>query len=251
VLFAVARASAREPLGLASDPPFHGQDIWNAWELTWLDTSGKPVVATATFSVDAASPNIIESKSLKLYLNSFAMSHQDSQTALEKVIATDLSAVAGANVEVSISTGAGGAMARMSELPGTCVDDLELKSSAEYVNPELLRCFPDDLVTAVMHSHLLRSLCPVTGQPDFGSVLVRYHGPRIDPVSFLEYVVSFRQHQDFHETCVERMFADIRKHCAPDKLTVYARYTRRGGLDINPFRSDFETEVENLRLWRQ
>jgi len=251
VLCPIARAEARSRLGLGSDLPFHGVDIWNAWELTWLDAGGKPKIATATFTVGADSPNLIESKSLKLYLGAFAMSHVDSASRLEEVIARDLSRVAGAAVTVRLMTEIDSPQAAFGALPGRCVDALPFASMRADVDPNLLRCASDTLVAEALHSHLLRSLCPVTGQPDHGSVLIRYEGPQIDPAAFLEYVVSFRRHNDFHEACVERMFLDISGRCRPRKLTVYARYNRRGGIDINPFRSNFEDEPTNLRLWRQ
>lgn len=251
VLFPVDRATARKELGLGDDLPFQGKDFWNAWELTWLDSSGKPVIATATIVVDAHSPNIIESKSLKLYLNAFAMSRQDSPAALEATISADLSGIAGTAVDVAIITGSATGQTAIGDFPGDCVDMLSIGSSSSAVDAGLLGNENEEIVSEELHSHLLRSLCPVTGQPDFGSVLIRYRGPRIRRASILDYIVSFRQHQDFHEACVERMYMDIKECCGPEDLTVYARYTRRGGLDINPFRSDFESEARNLRLWRQ
>jgi 7-cyano-7-deazaguanine reductase len=251
VLFPVARAEARATFRLTGELPFHGTDVWNAWELTWLDSGGKPVIATATIRIDANSPSIIESKSLKLYLGSLAMCRYDSADELKAVIIKDLSAVAGTNVEVSIDPGPAGVLAGIAELPGSCVDGMPFNASREDVDATLLACSSNETVSESLHSHLLRSLCPVTNQPDYGSVLIRYRGPKIEASSILEYLVSFRQHNDFHEACVERMFLDICERCRPDKLTVYARYTRRGGIDINPFRSNFESETPNLRLWRQ
>lgn len=251
LLFPVARADAREALGLGAELPFTGVDVWNAWELTWLDRSGRPRIATATFSVDASSPNVIESKSLKLYLNSFAQSRYESEASVAAVIAKDLAAIAGSPVDVHLDPGAGGALASLSELPGSCVDDLAFEETAAAVDAGTLRCDNRQTVSTELHSHLLRSCCPVTGQPDIGSVLLRYRGPHIDPASFLRYVVSYRLHSDFHEACVERMFLDIKSRCRPEALTLYARYNRRGGIDINPFRSDFESSIDNLRLWRQ
>ena len=251
VLFAVARAESREKLGLGSTLPFHGTDIWNAWELTWLDLSGKPCSATATFRFDADSSSIVESKSLKLYLGSFAMSRFDSTDELADTIATDLGKLTGSDVDVRITDGSSGRHEKIDSLPGVCVDDLPCDSPRTAVDSGVLRHAGGDPVSGTLHSHLLRSLCPVTNQPDYGSVLIHYHGPRIEPSSFLEYVVSYRRHQAFHEACVEQMFLDISASCLTNKLTVYARYTRRGGIDINPFRSDFEENPENLRLWRQ
>ncbi len=250
VLFAVPRSEARHPLGLDGDLPFHGKDLWNAWELTWLDDNGKPMVATATFAFDATSPNIVESKSLKLYLGSMAMSRFATGHALVNTLRKDLANFSGADVEVSLNQGTTSQMAKIDQLPGQCVDDLAISNTATQVDPKLLS-LGDDVVSGTLHSHLLRSLCPVTAQPDIGSVVVKYLGPRIDPAAFLEYVVSFRQHQDFHEACIERMFLDIKERCQPESLTVSAHYTRRGGIDINPIRSDGDDEPENLRVWRQ
>lgn len=250
VLFSVSRSETRNRLGIGADLPFAGQDIWNAWELTWLDARGKPVVATATLTFDATSPSIVESKSLKLYLGSFAMSRFDTPANLAGTIAADLSGVTGGAVDVDIHHFADGDFGRISAIPGHCVDELLLPALPDEVKASLLSASGEP-GEHTLHSHLLRSLCPVTAQPDIGSVMIRYRGPRIDPGSFLAYVTSFRQHQDFHEGCVERMFLDIKTRCRPEALTVYARYNRRGGIDINPFRSDFEGTPDNIRLWRQ
>ena len=250
MLFAVPRSEARQPLGLDADLPFHGKDLWNAWELTWLDARGQPSVATATFAFDAASRNIVESKSLKLYLGSMAMSRFESDDALVTTLKKDLAEVSGGAVDVSVYRRDESEANRIDKLPGDCVDDLEMANFPANVDSQLLAT-ENEVVSATLHSHLLRSLCPVTSQPDIGSVMVRYRGPRIEPVSFLEYVVSFRQHQDFHEACVERMFLDIQSQCRAEELTVYARYNRRGGIDINPFRTNSDDEPGNLRHWRQ
>jgi 7-cyano-7-deazaguanine reductase len=250
VLYAVPRAETRERLGIGADLPFSGVDLWNAWELTWLDPGGKPVAGTATFLFDATCPSIVESKSLKLYLGSFAMSRFDDHRTLAGTIASDLGKVSGADVGVEIHVGPDAEFFRIAEMPGRCVDDLALPQVPESVDADLLAA-DGEIVSETLHSHLLRSLCPVTSQPDIGTAMIRYRGPRIEAASFLAYVVSFRRHQDFHEACVERMFLDIKDRCRPDALTVYCRYNRRGGIDINPFRSDFEDEPENIRLWRQ
>lgn len=251
VLFAVPRTDARKALGLGDQLPFQGEDVWNAWELTWLDPAGKPIVATAVIIVPADSVNIVESKSLKLYLNSLAMSRYTSSDEVAEIINHDLSGIAGSEVAVSIAPASQSSSGPIVDLPGNCVDHLEVQIESTGVDPGILGIAGAEPVEEELHSHLLRSNCPVTNQPDLGSVLVRYRGPAIDRESLLKYIVSFRQHRDFHEACVERMFVDIKARCSPEKLTVYARYTRRGGIDINPFRSDFETSAENLRLWRQ
>lgn len=251
VLFAVPRMEARMALGLGDDLPFQGEDIWNAWELTWLELSGKPHVATAVITVPADSLNIVESKSLKLYLNSLAMSRYASDDEVSEIISRDLSRTTESQVIIRIIPAREFASGQIVDLPGDCIDDLDLQFESSSVDASLLKTAGEDSLDEELHSHLLRSNCPVTNQPDMGSVLIRYRGPAINRESLLRYIVSFRQHNDFHEACVERMFSDIKARCGADKLTVYARYNRRGGLDINPFRSDFETTAENPRLWRQ
>ena len=249
-LFSVPRSEGRSALGIGDELPFRGADLWNAWELTWLDYGGKPVVATGTFSIPATSPDIIESKSLKLYLGSFAMSRFETAEQVRSTIAGDLSGKAGAPVSVSISTASIRQAGSFGSLPGLCIDDETPVEVQPLVTPGVL-AVSDEVVEEALHSHLLRSNCPVTNQPDSGSVLLRYRGPRIDRGGLLAYIVSFRQHSDFHEACVERMFVDVSRHCLTEKLTVYARFNRRGGIDINPFRSDFEDAGDNVRLWRQ
>ncbi|MBT8067175.1 MAG: NADPH-dependent 7-cyano-7-deazaguanine reductase QueF [Gammaproteobacteria bacterium] len=252
LLYAIPRADAREPLGLAGELPFGGADIWNAWELTWLGAGGKPEVATAELIVPADSPNLVESKSLKLYLNSFAMSPFSSTAEVADTIATDLGKCVGSDVIARVFPTGDTEARRVSRLAGVCLDSLELECSDWEVDPGLLQNASDDVVSEDLHTHLLRSLCPVTAQPDMGSLQISYRGPQIDHASLLRYVVSYRQHNDFHEACVERMFLDLMSRCRPEKLTINARYQRRGGIDINPFRSnDPDEKPWNLRLWRQ
>ena len=245
----IPREENRLILGIFAELPFHGDDIWNAYELTWLDGRGRPRVATAEFHVPATSPNIIESKSMKLYLNSHAMTGYADLEDVRAVIANDLSQSAAGPVTVSLNQLSENAV--LSELPGVCIDDNEIDCESVDVDPGLLTSIDGDAVEEELHSHLLRCLCPVTDQPDMGSLLIRYKGQPIDRSSLLRYIVSYRNHNDFHESCVERIFLDIQKRCEPDALTVYARYNRRGGIDINPFRSDFESTAENTRLVRQ
>ena len=249
LLHSIPREENRRILGLTAELPFQGEDIWNAYELTWLDGNGKPRVATAEFRVPADSPNIIESKSLKLYLNSLSMTRYKESNEVVTTIAADLSRVVGSPVKVRLQSLSDAVM--LTELPGICIDDSEIVCESNDVDPVLLRCAGEGTVSEELHSHLLRSLCPVTDQPDMGSLFIRYKGRPIDPDSLLRYVVSYRNHNDFHESCVERIFVDIKKRCEPEALTVYARYNRRGGIDINPIRSDFESTIDNLRLVRQ
>ena len=248
LLYAIARTESREALGLGPQLPFHGSDIWNAWELTWLNPDGVPQVAVAEIRVPTTSPNIVESKSLKLYLGSFAMTRYNGMDTVAAVIRNDLTACSGAEVSVTLSGVAG--HHAIHELPGTCIDSTPACCEAYEIDPGLLST-GSEIAQESLHSHLLRSLCPVTNQPDIGSVLVSYTGRRIDRAGLLQYIVSYRNHNDFHEVCVERIFIDILEKCQPQKLSVYAGLQRRGGIDINPFRSNFEDEPPRLRLWRQ
>ena len=250
-LHAISRAESRDATGLAAELPFHGVDIWNAWELTWLDGDGKPMVAAAEIRVPATSPRIAESKSVKLYLNSFSMSRFGDVAEVATAIERDLGDCVGAEVNVALRLSSGRVGHSLGRLPGDCLDTLPVACDAYDVDPGLLRANPDKVVSEDLYSHLLRSLCPVTSQPDSGSLLISYSGPQIDHESLLRYIVSFRRHNDFHEACVERMFVDLVERCGPRELSVYARYHRRGGIDINPFRSNFEPDPPNIRLWRQ
>ncbi|HSC82966.1 MAG TPA: NADPH-dependent 7-cyano-7-deazaguanine reductase QueF [Pseudomonas sp.] len=253
LLFPIPRATKWAELGLtASTLPYQGVDFWNCYELSWLTPSGKPVVAIGEFAIPADSPSIIESKSFKLYLNSLNQSAYSSQTEVEQVLARDLSACAGASVAVRVRSLDEVASEGVVSLPGRCIDELDIAvSDYAHPRPELLCRAGDEVVDEVLYSHLLKSNCPVTGQPDWGTLVVEYRGPQLDAASLLAYVVSFRQHQDFHEQCVERVFLDLQRLLQPQALTVYARYVRRGGLDINPYRSTQAISPDNRRLVRQ
>lgn len=251
LLFAIPRAESRATLGLGDHLPFHGLDIWNAWELTWLASNGQPKVATVEIRIPAESPNIVESKSLKLYLNSFSMSRYGSGDEVQDLISGDMSRCAGVDVTVSLTKSSAAKDFCVGTLPGTCIDDPDIACDSPKVDAQLLQCDGNAVISESLHSHVLRSLCPVTSQPDLGSLLVTYSGPKIDAASLLRYIVSFRTHNDFHEACVERMFLDIQAHCEPDQLAVCARYQRRGGIDINPVRANFPFDAPNRRLWRQ
>ena len=250
LLFPIARSESRESY-LSGELPFSGTDVWNAWDLTWLRPGGLPVVATAEIQFPADSPNLIESKSLKLYLNSFAMSHFEDTREVQRRVAEDLRDRIGSNVSVRIQALEETRSNAVSQLPGLCLDSLPASPANGDADDTLLKVDTSSSVTEDVHSHLLRSLCPVTGQPDIGSIAIHYSGPQIDHVSLLRYIVSFREHNDFHEACIERMFVDILNRCQSEKLSIHARYQRRGGIDINPFRSNFQHDVDNLRLWRQ
>ncbi len=247
----IPRATSRGALGIAEPLPFKGVDTWNAWDLTWLDKHGRPAVATAEILVPADSPNLIESKSLKLYLNSFSMHRFESADAVAETMRGDLGDCAGAGVTIRVTPLQASEARRVSRLAGRCIDDEDIDSVDEDVNTDHLRANARSVVREDLHSHLLRSLCPVTAQPDIGSLQISYRGPEIDRAGLLRYVVSYRQHQDFHESCVERMFVEILERCEPESLSVHALYQRRGGIDINPFRSNVAERPRRLRLWRQ
>jgi 7-cyano-7-deazaguanine reductase len=252
LLFPIPREIKRAEIGVSEPLPFHGVDIWNAYELSWLDLHGKPVVALAEFRVPAASPNIIESKSFKLYLNGFAQERIADAATVAATLARDLSAAAGAVVDVQLRDANAAAYA-ITDLDGYPLDGQDL--AIDHYGPpqaDFLHADADaNPVAETVVSHLLRSNCPVTGQPDWGSVQIAYRGAPIDHAGLLRYLVSFRDHNEFHEQCVERIFVDVMHRCAPQELSVYARYTRRGGLDINPFRSSTPATPGNPRMVRQ
>jgi len=252
-LFPISRAAKWAELGLTADTlPYSGVDIWNCYELSWLLPSGKPVVAIGEFSIPADSPNIIESKSFKLYLNSLNQSVFESRDMLVEVMTRDLSAAAGKPVGVRLRTLEEVAAKGVAALAGHCIDGLDIAiEDYDSPRPDLLRCDPARQVEERVYSHLLKSNCPVTGQPDWGTVIIEYNGAALDHGSLLAYLVSFRQHADFHEQCVERIFLDLQRLLTPESLSVNARYVRRGGLDINPYRSTGNARPSNGRLVRQ
>lgn len=251
LLFPIPRAQGRTALGLGAELPFHGIDLWNGYELSWLDAAGKPQIALIRIDVPADSPNLIESKSLKLYLGAFAGTRTDAPR-LQADITHDLSACTGASVQVHLIEPAQFADQCIQHLAGHCIDNTPVQ--IEHYGPprpDFLHSTPDDPAEESLVSHLLKSNCPVTGQPDWASVQISYRGPRIERAGLLRYLISFREHNEFHEHCVERIFCDLMHHCAVQELSVYARYTRRGGLDINPWRSTRPGPVPNPRLARQ
>ncbi len=253
LLFPIPRAANRAQFGIGASLPFHGVDIWNAYELSWLDARGKPEVALAQFRFPAASPNIVESKSFKLYLNSFSGECLRDAEALRARLIDDLSAASGASVAVVLTLPAHFGDVTFGELPGTTIDD-ESIGIDDYGPPNaahLCLAASARTVEESLTSQLLKSNCPVTGQPDWASVQIRYAGAAIDRAGLLRYLVSFREHAEFHEHCVERIFVDLIQRCAPTRLSVYARYTRRGGLDINPWRGTALEVPPNLRGSRQ
>jgi 7-cyano-7-deazaguanine reductase len=250
VLFPIPRQQARAQLGLGAEAlPFRGEDVWRAWEVSWLGPRGVPESRVGRFKLDCTSPNLIESKSLKLYLNSLNQTQYESHDHVLEVLQEDLSLVAGAAVQVELLALDSESL-KIGPMPGVPVDDLTPGGSREKPDAGLLRTLPQP-VEEVLHSHLLRSLCPVTAQPDWASVIVRYRGNKILPQSLLAYILSYRRHQEFHEQCVERIFCDLQAACQPTRLSVQALFTRRGGLDINPFRSTEPGGAESLRSARQ
>jgi len=259
LLFPIARAGKRAELGIAGAPPFLGADMWTAYELSWLNLRGKPQVALAHFTVPCESHNIIESKSLKLYLNSFNNSRFVNVDAVKERLRADLSEAVWRGADRTATIGLKIVPPELFdrepiyELDGLSLDRLDVECTCFTPAPELLKVLPDEApVTEVLVSNLLKSNCLVTGQPDWGSVQISYTGAAIDQEGLLQYLVSFRNHNEFHEQCVERIFIDIWRRCRPLKLAVYARYTRRGGLDINPFRtSSAQALPQNTRTARQ
>lgn len=253
-LFPIPRAPKREEIGV--DPyqlPFYGFDSWNHYEVSWLNAKGKPVVAIAEIVYDCETPYLIESKSLKLYFNSFNNTQFENAKAVQSTIERDLAACLGGRVYVNVSTLKDSKLVLMqAALQGECIDDLDVTCSVYQVEPQYLMV-GNTSVTEVLYSDLLKSNCLVTKQPDWGSVQIAYTGKQIDREGLLKYLVSFRNHNEFHEQCIERIFVDIMQQCNPEKLTVYGRYTRRGGLDINPWRSTerMPFQGKNQRLIRQ
>lgn len=253
LLFPIPRQEKRDEIGIDGKLPFQGVDIWNAYELSWLNERGKPVVALAEFFIPADSPNIIESKSFKLYLNTFNQTRFASARDVQDRLTDDLSKAAGAPVRVTVVVlGQTGHSADIYQWDAHCIDDLDIDITQYQTNPDVLQVEAGEPVHERLSSHLLKSNCLVTGQPDWGSVLIEYRGPKINHEALLAYLISFRQHNEFHEQCVERIFVDLMAKCQCNELTVYARYVRRGGLDINPFRSSVDAAFpENERLVRQ
>ena len=259
LLFPIARRPKRDEIGLTGTQPFFGADLWTAYELSWLNPRGKPQLALARITVPAESTHIVESKSVKLYLNSFNNSVFADASAVQTRLREDLSAAVWQGGAVMSSVGVQLVLPQdfdkepVHELDGLNLDRLDLECSHYQPAPELLTAQSNEApVTETLTSQLLKSNCLVTGQPDWGSVRISYTGPQIDQAGLLQYIVSFRNHNEFHEQCVERIFMDIWRACKPSKLEVYARYTRRGGVDINPWRTSHPMAAPvNIRTARQ
>ena len=259
LLFPLPRETKRREIGITGSVPFLGADLWTAFELSWLNPKGKPQVALAHITIPCESTHIVESKSFKLYLNSFNNTRFESADTVRERIKADVSTaiwhggalLASAGVKILLPE----AFDRepVHELDGLCIDRLDVDCSLYQPAPELLSAaLHEQPVTETLTSHLLKSNCLVTGQPDWGSVQISYSGPQIDQAGLLQYIVSFRNHNEFHEQCVERIYMDLMARCKPTKLAVYARYTRRGGLDINPWRTSHPQQPPaNVRTARQ
>ena len=259
LLYPMARLPKRQEIGVPATLPFMGADLWTAYELSWLNARGKPQVALAQITVPCETPNIVESKSLKLYLNSFSNTRFVDSTEVLASLRADLSEAAwrgsdqSGSVGIKLLNAEQFAQQSVQELDGLSLDRLDIECDHFHPAPELLSAaLEEQPVSEVLTSQLLKSNCPVTGQPDWASLQISYSGPQIDQAGLLQYIVSFRNHNDFHEQCVERIYMDIWMRCKPTKLSVYARYTRRGGLDINPFRTSHPQPLPaNRRTARQ
>ena len=259
LLFPLPRLTKREEIGAAINPPFFGADLWTSFEVSWLNLRGKPQVALAHFTIPCETPNLIESKSFKLYLNSFNNTRFADASEVLARLRSDLSEATWRGSQTQGSVGVRLLEAdqfdaqQVHELDGLLLDRLDVECTRYTPAPELLRANHGEApVSETLVSNLLKSNCLVTGQPDWGSVQIQYSGAQIEQEGLLQYLVSFRNHNEFHEQCVERIFMDIWSRCKPIKLAVYARYTRRGGLDINPFRTSHPGALPaNVRTARQ
>lgn len=249
----VPRSLNRDPLGIRADRlPFHGGDIWTLYELSWLNDKGLPQVAVGQVELRDTSLNLVESKSFKLYLNSFNQTRFPSWDAVRETLERDLRACAQGDVSVQLFRLQEVEGQPIAHFSGECIDEQDISiEDYEFDAGHLSGAAGDDVVEETLVSHLLKSNCLITHQPDWGSVQIQYRGPRIDREKLLRYLVSFRHHNEFHEQCVERIFCDIQRFCQPETLSVYARYTRRGGLDINPWRSNTNFAPAGGRLVRQ
>jgi 7-cyano-7-deazaguanine reductase len=265
LLQAVPRSLNRDDIAINQHHlPFVGEDVWYGFELSWLNPKGKPVVAVAEFRFSCLSENIVESKSFKLYLNSFNQTKFDTIKSVEQRLIADLSAITNSSAQVRLF-----GVEHCPELAiakkvnaCVCIDnedisieayqyDAKLLSSAMNATTDAKTHHDDNIIDEALVSHLLKSNCLITNQPDWASIYISYRGKKINHGVLLKYLISFRQHSEFHEQCVERIFCDLQKYCQPEELTVFARYTRRGGLDINPFRSSHLQQAPSKRTLRQ
>lgn len=252
LLFPIPRLGKRDEIGVPTPLPFYGFDTWNAYEVSWLNPKGKPVVAMVQFDISCMSTHIIESKSFKLYLNSFNNTVFESMDSVHSTLERDVQQALDGEVIIQLLELKQLDGLSISSFNGICLDTQDICCERYTVNPAFLKADATEQVTEFLYSDLLKSNCLVTGQPDWGSVFIQYTGSKINHEGLLRYIVSFRDHNEFHEQCVERIFMDIMRHCHPESLTVEARYTRRGGLDINPIRSTVPIKPAlNKRMARQ
>jgi 7-cyano-7-deazaguanine reductase len=249
LLVSIPRAPAREKLGVST--AMYGVDLWTGYEVSWLNPGGKPNVAVAEFIVPCNSTAIVESKSFKLYLNSLNQACFQTREQVLETLHKDLASGFGCDIDIRLSSIDEYASKGLRSFSGSCLDDLDVVCDSYDADPSLLVVLDAPDISETLYSHLLKSNCPVTSQPDWASVQISYTGKPLLKEGLLQYLVSFRQHQDFHENCVETIFAHIQQRCDPQYLSVYARYTRRGGLDINPFRSTTQQLPEFCRISRQ
>lgn len=250
VLYPIARQLGRQTTADVAGV-CQGVDWWHVFELSWLDHSGKPQVAIGRLSIPADSVNLIESKSLKLYFNSLNFQRFDNQAQLIEWVERDLSAVAQASVGLTLFNVHQLAVCAPM---GQCIDHLPINAQFDHPDANILSFDPDNIFVEneLLYSDLLRSNCPVTHQPDWGTIFVQYKGKQVCHKSLLSYIISFRRHNGFHENCVEQIYADLWRQLNPERLMVYAAYTRRGGLDINPCRvSHLDWLPTPVRLARQ
>ena len=252
LLQAVPRSLNRQDLAIQHNLPFMGEDVWYGYELSWLNLQGKPMVAVAEFRFPCTSSNIVESKSFKLYLNSFNQSRFSSWQQVTDRLTDDLSQCANGAVNVSLYPVDQCTALQIAPINAQCIDNLDIVIDDYQLKPSTLNdCQSANIVEEQLVSHLLKSNCLITNQPDWASIFIHYKGNAINHEQLLKYFISFRLHNEFHEQCIERIFTDLQSHCNLQQLTVFARYTRRGGLDINPFRSTDEQQAPNARTLRQ
>ncbi len=252
LLESITRKDQRQTLGITDEAlPFKGMDVWNAYEFTWLNSKGKPEVATAQFQVPSNSPHLVESKSLKLYLGSYSNTPFSHRNEVISTLESDLTLAAQAPVSVALLTPDQIQHEGMGQFIGTNLDAQDIDVSEYYWNPDFLELESSTIVRESLYTHLFKSLCPMTGQPDFASILIQYNGNSINHPGLLRYLISYREHAEFAEQVTERIFVDIMNRCSPERLAVTARYTRRGGIDINSTRTQGEDVPPEVRLWRQ
>lgn len=246
-LFAVERSLQRKSMGLDCSAMSHGLDQWVAYELSWLDSFGKPKKAIAQFLVPSSSLFLAESKSVKLYLNSLNFEKFAHENEVKKLIEKDLFAICQAEIKVELNP------PQLESTQNTladyfCLDDLPVQISSYQREPRFLaKVKKEEQTHEKLCSHLFKSHCLVTGQPDWGSIFIEYSGAKINHEGLLRYLVSYNQHVGFSENCIEQIFCDLWA-LGLDKLMVFGRFTRRGGIEINPYRASFKTDWPIIRL---